>query len=183
MDFLKKYSRKQLILGAIICTVALFAILTLVFNIISTKATLLGTTLRSSANGFSILGEVPGAIEDIGGWLITYSILYMLAVVAGIGFLAFCFVKKSVEEFLSFGEKTNIAACALALIYMINGIVAVSVANDETMGLVDSSTAAFVPFIIIALLTVAFYVVKVRMPEQTAPAAETEEPAEEENAE
>lgn len=155
-----KHSKKTLILGGISLAVLIFGFLGLLFNIVSLSV----FGQKASVNGFSVIFEYPAAIEDIGAWLGLYSIAYIIVWIVFLGIVSYSFVKKETKSFLKMCLINNIVICGLTLGYMFNGILAVLTAKESVegmySGLVDANTLAFLPFIIIASLLVAYFVVK-----------------------
>lgn len=149
----------------------LFAFLALCFNIVTVSADFVDVSVAE--NGFDLLGGTEyDDFVDCAGWLQTFSILLLIAVIAEALIYAYLAYTKN--------EKTQktlkifvIVNVVLTLIYMINGFIAVGdvestlsdLSDDLDIGeYIDIATEAFLPLIFTALCAVAYFVLD-RMPE------------------
>ncbi len=157
---LKNYSPKQLLLAAITAFIALFNLFTPIFHVVGVDFAFLGTW---SANGYQIPFGAAGdlyelAFNDSYAWFMLCGWLHLLLTVAIIALLVYVFVKRPADM-----AKTSvavvIASAALSLLYLINGIVSLNTVGD------GAYTAAFVPFIIVAVLAAGYVVCEKLLPE------------------
>ena len=164
----KNLSTKQILLSSIALIIALFNLLTLLFTIVKMQVSAFGTQAETSVNGFSVIAEYPAAIENIGGWLSVYSILHLIASLIILAILCSGFFKMEWIDFATSIKTTNIICCVMSLVYMINGISASAEAKSIGQGFYKITSGAFVPFILIAILIIAFFAVKYLMEDNFA---------------
>ncbi|MBR2375965.1 MAG: SHOCT domain-containing protein [Clostridia bacterium] len=153
----------------------LFAFLALCFNIVTVSSDFADVSIAE--NGFDLLGGTEyDDFVDCAGWLQTFSILLLIAVIAEALIYAYLAYTKNekAEKTLKIFVIVNVV---LTLIYMINGFIAVGDVEsavsdlsdilDEDIDIskyVDIKTEAFLPLIFTVLCAVAYFVLD-RMPE------------------
>ncbi len=162
---LKGYKTKEIIMAAILSSILLMNMLALCFAVVSGGITYLSGSESYFANGFTLAFDgYPIIVEGCGMWLRASSILHFIVAVLEIVTLAIYFAVRGFK----FG-KLALALCiiseAFSVLYMINGIIAYSVASDYASLYFDVSTLAFIPFILITLLFAAALIVKKKMPD------------------
>ena len=147
---------KKTVMPLITFLVAVFNCVVPLFTLAHVEISVLGTHREAKISGYSVLSGYPELIEEIGGWLVTYTILFLIASAV----LAIVLIYNYRRRML-FINKTmpiiNIASCALSLIYLINGSKTVSVAEIAGEGYYQVSGSAFIPLIIVAVLTLLFF--------------------------
>lgn len=153
----QKKNLKRLLQLILFAFTALFAFLALAFKIYDVKIEFLGTKTQASGNGFQIISKYPEVLEEIGNWLGVYSIVLIIAIIVEVIIYGVMFAKKAQK--LTLTEKIFVILnVVLSLIYMINGLNAKSTIEEQsTMYVV--STLAFVPFIIVAIFAIAYFMV------------------------
>ena len=149
MILFKNLSLKNIVLSAIAATSALFAILSLLFSVVNVSA--FGETEGTS--GFKYLFDGGFDFQAFA------AVLVLIVFVAAIAILALCVLvavmSKDLETYKKGLRLVTVANAVSALIYMIAGFVAL--ASDYTE-IGNWGTAAFVPFIIAAVLTAGYFV-------------------------
>lgn len=158
MSIMKKYSPKRLIMAAIVALIALINLLTPVFQVVGISGGIGSLSLNWSVNGYQIAfgsaGDVFSEIyfRDSYVWYMISNWIHIIAAVAVIVFLVFTFIKKA-QDFEKISFISVITCGVFAVIYCINGIVAMNTVGDR------AGTAAFVPLILLALLAVGYVAV------------------------
>ena len=151
-------SKKQVIMLMISAIISLLNILALFFTLAKIDLSFLGTTKTVTINGFSIMESYPEFLEESGGWLSTFSIIYLLISLSIIAILVFCFLKKSIDTFFNTAVKTNLISLGLSFIYLINGTSVVSKAKETIEEFGNVSSASYIPFILILVLVIAYII-------------------------
>lgn len=152
MVLLKNLSLKNIVLTAITLVVALFAILSLVFGVYTETVEFLGEKETFATSGFEYLfGNELYSGWDINVFAAILCLIVFIAAIAIIGLFCAVFVLAKDEDTYKRGLRlVNVATCVSAVIYLIAGIVAASELNV--------GTAAFVPLIIVGVLTAGYFV-------------------------
>lgn len=157
MQRLKEFSMKQWILFGITALTALLMLVGMAFPILHIEL----FSLKKTVLGFSLLGgSCPAALESVAAMLITFAWLHLLAALACIVLTALALVKPSPKR----GRFQLISMCLallFSLLYMIDGIVAISSVD----GLYSPTTTAYVLFILVAVLFVGYFVCLKFLPE------------------
>ena len=147
---------KKTVLPLITFLVAVFNFLVPLFTLAHVEISVLGTHREAKITGYSVLEGYPELIEEIGGWLGAYTIIFLIASVVLAVLLVYNYHKR-----MLFVNNTmpivNISSCVLSLIYLINGSKTVSVAETAGEGYYQVSGSSFIPLIIIAVLTHLFF--------------------------
>lgn len=178
-------NKKKTITTVLAFLILIAGFLALAFNLTHYEITFFGTTVEEGANGFSVMSEYPAILEDIGGWLCAYSIISIVCYAIMLVLFAIMTLRKSVH-LNKVCIATTISSIVLTLIYMINGFATNSIVKEE---LIDTelysfaklNSASFIPFIIVAVLAIAYIAAAKLLPENnnnTAEEAKTEETAE-----
>ena len=163
----KKFVKKSSAESGIVLLMAALNVLTLAFTVVRGGIEYLSESEFYFSNGLTLaFSGYPVIVDKIGIWLRIYSaghftIAIMLILALGI----FAMVKHSFK-FGRLGVASVIISAALSIFYMVHGIIAYSIASDYAVGYYECSTAAYVPFIFSATLTVAFFLVKYKAPEK-----------------
>ena len=155
-----KGSPKQIGLAVISFLIAVFNFLTPLFYIVKMEAGVLGTKVHNEVTGYSVLDEYPKAIEEIGEWLGMYTIIYLILSVTVVISLIVGFVKDQGQKFFDFAVATNVISVVISTVYLINGFSTVEVAKEYLGSYGEASTSSFIPFIFVAILAIAFFVIK-----------------------
>ena len=145
---------KRTIYLVIIALAVLLNLLAPVFTLMSASASLLGTKLGNSCSGYGALfSGYPAAMEDSAGWASIFTVIQMLVSLILIVVAARAFSGNNDETKV---EKTALSTAVttfvVCLVYMINGFICVSDAQDSLGRYGDASTYAYFPFIIAVLL-------------------------------
>ena len=149
MILFKNLSLKNILLSAIAATSALFAILSLLFSVVNVSA--FGATEGTS--GFKFLFDGGFDFQAFAAVLVLLVFIAAIAILAL--FVLVAVMAKDLETYKKGLRLVTVANAVSALIYMIAGFVALS--SDFAFS-DDFGTAAFVPFIIAAVLTAGYFV-------------------------
>lgn len=156
---LKNLSPKQLLLAAITAFTALYNLFTPLFHVVG--YTVFGKTW--AVNGYQIAFGAAGdeysefLFRDSYVWYMIGNWIHILVSVAVIALLVYVFLKRR-NDFAKASFIAVAASVVISLLYMINGI-----ASSCTLD--GSYTVAYVPFIIVALLAVGYFVCDKLLPE------------------
>ncbi len=158
----KKLKLKRIIEISLFVLTAIFAFLALVFNVYDVEATFEEETIREAANGFKLLEGYPEVLQEIGGWMVGYSYIILTIIVIEIILYVILSIKKASETVVI--ERIFVLLnVVLTLIYMINGFSAKSTIESQDLELIlsalETETVAFVPFIVVVLFTVLYFIV------------------------
>ncbi len=146
---------KNIILSCIAAVSALFSILSLVFNIVIGKINL--GALGSGSEGASGFSYLFGNGWDLSVFASILTLLVFLLALAIIALtVAVVILPKDIATYKKGIRLVTVANCVSALIYMIAGFVASS--SEYESSVAKLTTAAYIPFIIAALLTAAYFV-------------------------
>jgi len=162
----KKFIKKSSLESGIVLLSAALGLLSLLFTTVSGGIEYLLDSEFYFSNGFTLAFSGYSVIVDsFGGWLRIYCAIHFAVAVAFIVALGvFALVRRSLN-FGRLGVASVIASASLSLLYTVHGIIAYSVASDYAAGPYECSTFVFVPLILSAALTVAFFLVKYKAPE------------------
>ena len=160
MEQNKKDFKRIICIILFILTTA-FTFFALLFNLYDAKASMSMEGeyyyAESTGNGFSVMLSYPLALAEIGDWLGIYSLIMLVAIIIEIIVYAIMSAKKvkkiGVAEIIFM-----LLNIVLTLIYMINGFNAKG-AIQNVSPLYKVSTSAFIPFIIVAILSVMYFIV------------------------
>lgn len=160
----KKYTDKESIIVVLTFAIAVTNLLALLFTLVKVDINFLLDSEYCFVNGAKLLSfDWPIIIEDCGAWLSFYSLLHLILSVA---VLALLLVHVLVKNGRAFGKMcifTMSASLLTSLVYMINGIVAYSEVSAPRLDASGIYTLAFIPFIIICVLSVAILYVKLKV--------------------
>lgn len=152
---------KRIICVILFILTTAFTFFTLLFNLYDAEASVSVDAeyyhAESTGNGFSVMMSYPLALEEIGDWLGIYSLIMLITIIVEIiiyGIMSAKKVKKiGIAEIIFI-----ILNIILTLVYMINGFNAKGVIQNFSP-LYEVSTFAFIPFIIVAILSVMYFIV------------------------
>ena len=189
MNNLKEMKRKELFLALIVGAIALFSFLSFTFHafkVTEDTEALLGLAgygslgSMTNMNAFNLIEH----LGDLGGVCKTYTWLDVAALIASIiaiGYFAYALLNKDSEERVAIYKKVIIIALAISILMLIQGFHLTNKTNDNfwmgvEMGGSDSSTLkalgdfgyeteGYWPIIITAILTVGYWLVDKKLPE------------------
>ena len=163
----KRFILKSSVESAVVIAIAVLNVLTLAFTIVRGGIEHLLESEFYFSNGFTLaFSGYPVIVNNSGAWLRIYSAAHLavsLTLILVLG--AFIMIKHSFK-FGRLGTAAVITSVSLSLLYMVHGIIAYAEASEYAMGPYECSTAAFIPFVLSAALTVSFFLVKYKAPEK-----------------
>lgn len=160
---MNKQSLKRWVEMGLFALTAVLTFLALLFNVYDIEMSVFGSKIESHGNGFNVISEYPQVLEGMGDWLGFYSIIIIVAIIAEGIVYGVMFAKKS-EKFLLMEKIFVIVNVILTLVYMINGLSAKS-SIEEQSTLYIAQTAAFIPFILVAIFAAAYFIVVFKVKE------------------
>lgn len=173
---MKKVNIKQIILISIVAGVLLLNLLAPLFNLMTAKVF---SFASASDNGYSVLGSYTSAIEDIVDWLSIWTIVMLVFTIT----LTVIFVVKMVkgQSIEKISSVITISSVVLNCVYMINGFLTKSTADEVLDGYGEIHTYAYIPFILAVVLVVAYFLLKAFLPEEMGAKAKAQQSAKSEN--
>ena len=163
----KKFIDKRLLESGIVLAAAALGLISLLFTVVRGGIEYLLDSEFYFSNGFTLaFSGYPVIVDEFGVWLRIYAAIHFaiaLGIILALG--VFALVKHSFN-FGRLGIAAVITSASLSLLYMVHGIIAYSFAADYAAEPYECSTAAFIPFILSTVLTVAFFLVKYKAPEK-----------------
>lgn len=154
-----KRSAKQWVLFGITAFTAIFMFIGLAFPVVHFRQEIFGTVFERTVLGFDVLGgNMPKALESVANTLMAFVWLQLLATIICIALTVLAltvFPQKKAERTQRI---VMIVSLVFSLIYMIDGIAAVSADNAGT-------TASYALFLVVVLLTVGYFVCLKCLPE------------------
>ena len=162
----KKFVKKSALESGTVIAVAALNVLALLFTMVRGGIEYLLDSEFYFSNGFTLaFSGYPVIVDDFGVWLRIYSAVHFVVAIGLILVLCVFALAKRSFDFGRLGVFTVITSASLSLLYMIHGIIAYSVASDYAAEPYECSTAAFIPFILSIALTLAFFLVRYKAPE------------------
>ena len=167
---MKKLFTKENILFLFALFIPLCCFIGLGFDLVGTKL----NSNRYIENGFMLLDFKSFFITSAYGWaVILLAVINWLLLIACITVVGLLFLGKfKLKSKLNGLEIASISVgLTFSLLYLIEGAVYKSINNDTLYG--DFYTIAFIPFIICALLFIAYMVLKFKMPSKFEKSVDT----------
>lgn len=161
---LSAFTGKQWVLFGIAAFTALFMLIGLSFPVVHFKQEIFGVVLERTVLGFDVLGgNMPNAIESVAVMLMVFVWLQLLATVACIVLMILTLTTFSQKRAARVQDIVMIVSAVFSLLYLIDGIAAMSASE------IAGTTAAYALFIVVALLTVGYFVCRKILPETFGP--------------
>ena len=167
---MEKYMTKENIKGGLVALTAVLNFLILLFTTVSATQTTMSGEEHFSANGFTLaFSDCPPVCDAIKNWLAFYSRFHFFISLAIILALAVVALVSMKFRFGGYGLAAVIVSLVTSLIYMINGIVANSLAADYASPLSYTHyTLAPLGFAFVALSAIGLLLVHIFMEEDAA---------------
>ncbi len=158
---MKCLKTKKAVSVALFASTALFAFLSLAFPLLKKSWRYFDKEI--AYNGFYLLwgdhsrSAAQSAGTGFDGWLILYCYILLLVLLAEL-IVYGVFAWKKTKKLVCIERLFVVVNVLLTLVYMINGLCA-RAAWFEELDVLTPSTVAYIPFIIVSLLSVVYFVV------------------------
>ena len=167
MNTKKKVIKKEYVLAAIAALASLMNLITPLFTVVRGGSDFLSGSEYFYANGYTLAFDgYPVIVEGCGAWLRVYCVFHLcVALVAVIMIALVALIKRSLS-LRGFGIASVIISAVMSLMYTVNGFIAYGAASDYAGLYYECSTAAFIPLVISVFVTVSYFVIIKKMPDE-----------------